>query len=600
MATLESSCVQTNQQNIKQVTIEKRVKRAYNRKSKTNDEAKAKMSQLIKEQEEKQLEINGIISEIVNEVVDASFINETIDEQINEKTNEKTNEQTSQQSIEEKRQKILHDLCNAEGNQEERLAKQQEAYRLEKYWKQEDQEKKDKANPNSLDNIIERYVIQNRADIQTKPISERVKGAWIDTVNYTKIGQKTGEKKQVTGKLIDLTLVEDGDLCVIDFDINKNLSKEKIDEIRQNIIDNMLPANVGLVKTCHSGLHAYCNKNGYRLPNNRCIKCIVLDNIEIDIFAQMYKHKSFEDDPMQTDLVQNRVVGPNTSIRETKNNVRETLKYETINDWVNMTHLANLRDILESWNVDIEIPYAEFEKLKITRVFGQQITNDGTIDKMDDELAQACVDGLKNLTIHNYPQPIAMEISLLSVFSGIYGIANEQIRGQGLENVRKFNMLTPNAEKNYSQALGQGERKPNAWILTKILKYHNKEYYEQTIKPLLKKNYEVKKLEKQIYINQTLIPNKIDLSDDFTLLNMQEKAANGEYENEEQIVKDLTRLLVYYEGETEDIYAIKGYDANCDTQVLHHKLEGTVYKQLEKININYKKKKIDEKTSETK
>ncbi|KAA6353039.1 MAG: hypothetical protein EZS28_051434, partial [Streblomastix strix] len=116
---------------------------------------------------------------------------------------------------------------------------------------------------------------------------------------------------------------------------------------------------------------------------------------------------------------------------------------------------------LKSWNVDIEIPYAEFEKLKITRVFGQQITNDGTIDKMNDELAQPCVDGQKNLTIHNYHQSIAMEISLLSVFSGIYGIANEQIRGQGLENVRKFNTFTPNAEKNYGQALGQGERKPN-------------------------------------------------------------------------------------------------------------------------------------------
>ncbi|KAA6361691.1 MAG: hypothetical protein EZS28_042782 [Streblomastix strix] len=162
------------------------------------------------------------------------------------------------------------------------------------------------------------------------------------------------------------------------------------------------------------------------------------------------------------------------------------------------------------------------------------------------------------------------------------------------------NPLISNAEKNYSQALCQGERKPNVWILTKILKYHNKEYYEQTIKPLLKKNYEAKKLEKQIHINQILIPNKIDLSDDFTLLNMQEKAANGEYENEEQIVMDLARLLVYYEGETEDIQAIKGYDAKCDTQVLHHKLEGTVYKQLKKINKNYKKKKIDEKTSETK
>jgi hypothetical protein len=43
MATLESSSIQTNQQNIKQVTIEKGAKRAYNRKSKTDNAAKTKM-----------------------------------------------------------------------------------------------------------------------------------------------------------------------------------------------------------------------------------------------------------------------------------------------------------------------------------------------------------------------------------------------------------------------------------------------------------------------------------------------------------------------------------------------------------------------------
>ncbi|KAA6385511.1 MAG: hypothetical protein EZS28_018962 [Streblomastix strix] len=79
---------------------------------------------------------------------------------------------------------------------------------------------------------------------------------------------------------------------------------------------------------------------------------------------------------------------------------------------------------------------------------------------------------------------------------------------------------------------------------------------------------------------------------------MQEKAANGEYENEEKIVMDLTRLLVYYEDETEEIYAIKGYDSICDKQVLYHKLEGIVYKQLEKININFKIKKTEEKTDD--
>ncbi|KAA6373189.1 MAG: hypothetical protein EZS28_031284 [Streblomastix strix] len=63
-----------------------------------------------------------------------------------------------------------------------------------------------------------------------------------------------------------------------------------------------------------------------------------------------------------------------------------------------------------------------------------------------------------------------------------------------------------------------------------------------------------------------LIPNKIVLQDGFKLLDLQEKAANGEYKNEEQIVMDLLTLLVHYEGETEDIYAIKGYDGICDSQ----------------------------------
>ncbi|KAA6375603.1 MAG: hypothetical protein EZS28_028869 [Streblomastix strix] len=239
--------------------------------------------------------------------------------------------------------------------------------------------------------------------------------------------------------------------------------------------------------------------------------------------------------------------------------------------------------------------YKDYAQQQHDRIFGVQINDDGAIEQMNDELAQACVDGLKNLEIYNHPQPINMEVSLLSIFCGLYGISNEIIRAHGIGNIRKFNKLSANADKNYGQASSNGERKPNPWILTKILRYYNKEYYEQIIKPLLKKNQEAKKKEKQILINQTLIPNKIDLTDDFTLFDMQEKAANGEYENEEQIVMDLTRLLVYYEGETEDIYAIKGYDAICDIQVLYHKLEGTVCKQLEKININFKNKKTDEK-----
>ncbi|KAA6332142.1 MAG: hypothetical protein EZS28_053313, partial [Streblomastix strix] len=246
----------------------------------------------------------------------------------------------------------------------------------------------------------------------------------------------------------------------------------------------------------------------------------------------------------QKELVQNRVVGPNSSFRETKNNKRETLNYEAVNDWANMTHLASLREILDSWNVDIEIPFKDYVDKVNMREFGWQITEEGTIDKMNDEIAQACVDGLKNLEIHNYPQPINMEVSLLSIFSGLFGITNEQIRAEGMKNIREYNKLSANAEKNYGEASFNGERKPNPWILTKILRYHNKDYYESTIKPLLKQNYEVKKQQKISDTVQQIEKHEIDLKDPFTLIDVSSKALNGKYENKlELVAQDLLKVI---------------------------------------------------------
>ncbi|KAA6365242.1 MAG: hypothetical protein EZS28_039231 [Streblomastix strix] len=106
-----------------------------------------------------------------------------------------------------------------------------------------------------------------------------------------------------------------------------------------------------------------------------------------------------------------------------------------------------------------------------------------------------------------------MEVSLLSIFCGLYGIANESIRAEGIGNIRKFNMLSANTDKNYGQASSNGERKPNPWILTKILRYHNKDYYEQIIKPLLKKNYELKKQSKIVDTVKQIEKHEIDLKD---------------------------------------------------------------------------------------
>ncbi|KAA6373560.1 MAG: hypothetical protein EZS28_030913 [Streblomastix strix] len=332
MATQEFSNDNSNQQsNAKCVTLEKGSKRKYTRKS--TEKVTALMNQMI---------------------------------------NEQTNEEKYEQKVD--------DLRNSEGDTETRLVNQQLAYRLEK-------NKDVNLFLESIQPLGELYV-QLQDD---KAIIERVKDSLINTVNYTKIGQQEGKKLQITGKLIDLSLIDDDNLCVIDFDINKKLPIEEIDKIRQNIIDNMLPVNLGLVKTAHGGLNAYCNRNSYRLPSNRNVKVITRDNFDIDVFAQMNKYK-IENGKETKEFVLNRVVAPNISIRETKNNKRETLKYEAVNDWENSSHLASLREILDKWNVDIEMSLEEYVQQQLDRKYGQQITDDGTIEQMNDELAQACVD----------------------------------------------------------------------------------------------------------------------------------------------------------------------------------------------------------------
>ncbi|KAA6373697.1 MAG: hypothetical protein EZS28_030776 [Streblomastix strix] len=523
--------------NVKHITLEKGSKRQYNRKTKSEDKAKELLDKLLEEQE---------LARIKREQDEFDAQKKEIEEQ-------------------EFTRHIIEDIA-------QKKLKEQE--------KQEQQIQ--------FDQLLEKLIpiaAYMKEETVSKTIMERVKNAMINTVNYTKIGQKEGEKKQLTGKLIDLTLVEDGDLCVIDFDINKKLSIEETDKIRQNIIDNMLPANVGLVKTAHGGLHAYCNRDEYTLPSNRCVKCVVLDNIEIDIFGQIFKYKE-HGGMEQKELVWNRVVGPNSSFRETKNNKRETLKYETINDWANMTHLASLREILDSWNVDIEISFKDYVDKVNMREFGWKITEEGTIDKMNDEIAQARVNGLKNLEIHNYPQPIYMEVSLLSIFSGLYGITNEQIRAEGMKNIRQYNKLTPNAEKNYGQAAFNGERKQNPWILTKILRYHNKDYYEQTIKPLLKQNYEVKKQQKISDTVQQIENHEIDLKDPFTLIDVSCKALNGKCENKlELVAQDLLRIIKVIPYQNGWCFIIKEYDCIAGKNTIKYKNKTALHDQLRSIRL---------------
>ncbi|KAA6389502.1 MAG: hypothetical protein EZS28_014971 [Streblomastix strix] len=437
IAIQELSIDKSNQQsNVKFETLEKGPKRKYTRKSKADEKAK-------------------------------EMTNQMINEQTNEQMNEQTIETTNRQIIEEKYDQHISELLNQhEGTDKEQDGRSYQICQLEK---------------NRVDNIFEEImqplVELYRQEQDSKTIIECVKDAITNTVKYTEIDQQedngnaagiNAKIQQITGKLIDSSLMDEDNLCIVDIDIHKDKPIEEIDKIIQNPIDS-LPSNVGLVKTAHGGLHIYCNRNFYLLPSNRNVKIAITNSFDIDVFAKMIKYK-IENGQETKEIVQNRIVDLNKSIRETKNNQRVTLKYEAVNDWENASHLASLREILDKWNIDIEMSYKDCTQQQQDRIYVEQINKDGAIEQMNDELAQACVDGLKNLEIHNYPQPISMEVSLLSIFCGLYGIANESIRAEGMKNIRQFNKLNANADKNYGQTQSNGERKPNRWILTKILR----------------------------------------------------------------------------------------------------------------------------------
>ncbi|KAA6375099.1 MAG: hypothetical protein EZS28_029374, partial [Streblomastix strix] len=353
MALLESSIDIPIQQNYRSIILEKGTKRKYIHKSKTDEKPN------------------------------------TISEQ--------DNQQTNQQRYDQRISELRNQYGGTDKEQDDRYYL---IYRLEK--NRED---------NLFQEIMQPLVDLYRQEQDNNTLIERVNDAIINSVNYTKIGQQESnnkasdlkvKKQQITCGLIDLSLMNEDNLCVIDFDINKKLPIEEIDKIRQSIIDNMLLSNVGLVKTAHGGLHAYCNRNYYLLSSNRNIKVITRDNFDIDIFAQMSRYK-IDNGKETNELVQNSIVAPYTTIIETKNNVRQILKYESINDWDNASHLASLRQILDQWNVDIEMSYQDYVQQQQDRKYEVQIDNDGNIDKMNDELASACVDGLRDLDVHNYP-----------------------------------------------------------------------------------------------------------------------------------------------------------------------------------------------------
>ncbi|KAA6382916.1 MAG: hypothetical protein EZS28_021556 [Streblomastix strix] len=292
-------------------------------------------------------------------------------------------------------------------------------------------EQRKKRQINKILLTLQTNMSENNSKCNNLTIGERIKDAITPLYNYKK--HTDGKKGSKTGSAVDLGKCDD-QLCVMDFDIKKDLSDEKITEIRNQIIEN-LPSNVGLVKTAHGGLHVYLDRDGYPLKNNSQIKIIKTDNFDVDIFAHI-------------DENQRLVVLPKSTYRPQENNQRKTLKYEDLNNMMEKKNLATLNDVLDIYGIDLG---AQFEEEKPI------IKNDGKLRKMSKEFADLLVDGICHLQIHNDAQKVERETTLLCLFTGLNGLAfveglqEEEIKqyvDDAYNKVQAQNNLTENAIQN--------------------------------------------------------------------------------------------------------------------------------------------------------
>ncbi|KAA6394181.1 MAG: hypothetical protein EZS28_010294 [Streblomastix strix] len=279
--------------NVKQITIVKGAKRSYNRKSKVNEKAKALVEQMMNEENAKDNEKDSeIISEIVNEVIDETRLAKQQEAYRLDKQWKQEDEQESKQKNKEEFDKRANEAINELTNEEDkkRISAKIACLKL----MQEERENPMSENE-QFSKMISDALDASRDQVQSRTIKQRIEGAVVDLYEYRKFADDKLKNKLLTGHAIDLCLCKDNDLCIIDFDIDHagKLNEEEKEKIRQNIINNnMLPSNVGLVLTDRGGIHAYCNRNGYKLSSNKNEKVVTYgDSLEIDIFAQMYTHK---------------------------------------------------------------------------------------------------------------------------------------------------------------------------------------------------------------------------------------------------------------------------------------------------------------------
>ncbi|KAA6361798.1 MAG: hypothetical protein EZS28_042675, partial [Streblomastix strix] len=286
-------------------------------------------------------------------------------------------------------------------------------------------------------------------------------------------------------------------LAIVDIDINKKLENSERIAIREEILKKIKESklNVGLVQTAHGGLHIYCNTGCIYLDNNSMVAAISNEKYAVDIFAcaypanelpswnqlrMKYDEKIDLNDKNKIGKLRN-VVEPFSIIKDKEydknlhcyRDISGELEYKQLNGVFCMENLNNLADVFGALNFDIgAIKY----KRKAYREF--MCNDEGENIDLTQEQAMVLINGLENLTVHNYVSDRDNnEASLFTLFLSINSLskipdADEDFMNEIYDKISELPGLTEKARENFDNKREQLEDKSSSpFYLFSLLSY---------------------------------------------------------------------------------------------------------------------------------
>ncbi|KAA6357805.1 MAG: hypothetical protein EZS28_046668, partial [Streblomastix strix] len=205
-------------------------------------------------------------------------------------------------------------------------------------------------------------------------------------------------------------------------------------------------------------------------------------------------------------------------------------------------------------------------------------------DSKLDMTKQTCIllcNGLKGLEIHNDAQELKKEITFLVLFKSVNSLIkidgiDEEFINDVYQRIKTMNNLTDSAKQHFdSQRERYKNEMTNPYILQGIIRDYNPIYYKDVVmKSIMKakndddisiKSNSLQSTRSTSSYYRNLDTSKIqksemNLDDPFSLVDIEMKIYNQEYECDEEIVTDMLKIMRII-NQKNDLFVMKRYDS---------------------------------------